>query len=69
MQDRFRRPPRSSPSLVASFAAFAALFSADAGAQERGVTERPDFTGVLTWNLKAGENPPCSTASARRREP
>lgn len=55
IRQRSRSPARSS--LPAAVAACAALVFGPAGAQPGADAGRPDFTGVWTWNLSAGENP------------
>ena len=54
-----RQRPRGAArgSLPAAVAACAALALGPVGAQPGAQAERPDFTGVWTWNLSAGENP------------
>jgi len=44
-------------SLPAATAFFCCLWALTLNAQERANSERPDLTGVWTWNLHDGENP------------
>jgi hypothetical protein len=58
MQFRARQPyPIGRPCRAAWMAIAILLGATVTKAQEVNVGERPDFTGVWTWNLSAGENP------------
>jgi hypothetical protein len=53
--------------LPAVIAVVCSAFALSVNAQESGTAERPDFTGVWTWNLHDGENP-VQTLRAQARD-